>query len=67
MYGWGNNSFGQLGLGRKGIQTTPGYISEFSHTNIKKIVGGEHHTIFLTSEGDVYSCGKNDVGQLGLG
>ena len=34
---------------------------------IKKIVGGEHHSIFLTTKGEVYSCGKNDVGQLGLG
>lgn len=30
-------------------------------------MGGEHHTIFLDSEGYVYSCGRHDDGQLGLG
>jgi len=35
--------------------------------NIKKICGGEKHTLILTEEGEVYAWGGNDVGQLGLG
>ena len=34
---------------------------------VVKIVGGEHHTLILNNEGEVYGCGKNDDGQLGLG
>ena len=31
------------------------------------IVGGDEHTIVLTTEGKVYSFGRNDDGTLGLG
>ena len=29
--------------------------------------GGEHHSIALDNEGNVYSFGRNDNGELGLG
>lgn len=28
---------------------------------------GESHSLFLSSLGDVYSCGYNEFGELGLG
>ncbi len=31
-----------------------------------QISGGEHHTIFLISDGSVYACGRHDSSQLGL-
>ncbi len=33
---------------------------------VVEIAGGEHHTLFLTSAGRVFSCGRMDGGQLGL-
>jgi len=33
---------------------------------VVEIAGGEHHTIFLTSGGRVFACGRSDGGQLGL-
>lgn len=66
-YGWGNNAFGQLGIGNREHQKLATEIDFFRETNLVKIVGGEHHSIFLTAEGEVYACGRNDNGQLGLG
>lgn len=33
---------------------------------VVQISGGEHHTLFLLSDGSVFACGRNDSGQLGL-
>ena len=35
--------------------------------SVVAVAGGEHHTIALTSEGEVFGFGKNDDGQCGLG
>lgn len=32
---------------------------------MKAIAAGEFHTMYLTSSGTLYSCGNNEVGQLG--
>ena len=37
-----------------------------SHTVIQ-VATGRHHTLFLTYHGNMYSCGENESGQLGLG
>jgi alpha-tubulin suppressor-like RCC1 family protein len=34
---------------------------------ISDVAAGDHHTLFLTSTGAVFSCGKMDYGRLGLG
>jgi alpha-tubulin suppressor-like RCC1 family protein len=38
-----------------------------SGTVISKIATGRSHTLILLDNGDVYGCGSNAVGQLGLG
>ena len=66
--GCGANNYGQLGLGYTGSEIPkPTEITFFNGINIIQIVGGVHHTIFLTNDGKVYSCGANNDGQLGLG
>ncbi len=64
---WGLNNFGQLGIGHFENTATPTEIPEFEGKEIKNITGGEHHTIVLTTNGEIYGFGKNDEGQLGLG
>ncbi|CAH2105537.1 unnamed protein product [Euphydryas editha] len=34
-------------------------------THIKYVAAGEFHTLYLTNLGQLYSCGSNEVGQLG--
>jgi regulator of chromosome condensation len=48
-YGWGNNAYGQLGIGNNQHQTFPVEIEFFEGMEIKQIAGGEHHSIFLTN------------------
>jgi alpha-tubulin suppressor-like RCC1 family protein len=70
VYFCGWNYFGQLGLGNSGTgtdQTTPQLISTLNSLTISVIRCGHYHTLIITNEGEVYSCGFNSDGQLALG
>jgi alpha-tubulin suppressor-like RCC1 family protein len=67
VYSCGKNEYGQLGLGNTTQQTMPQQISSLNSFKISAIACGYWHTIFLTNEGNVYSCGENYDGQLGIG
>ncbi len=54
--------YGELVFG----QNIPMLVSE-APKNIIQISAGSYHTLALTNEGLIYSFGKNDYGQLGLG
>ncbi|XP_008325809.1 probable E3 ubiquitin-protein ligase HERC4 isoform X1 [Cynoglossus semilaevis] len=67
MLCWGNASYGQLGLGGidEEIVVEP-RICEFFHGKRVSDVGcGRRHTAILLEDGTVYTCGCNDLGQLG--
>ncbi|KAL0052745.1 hypothetical protein WJX82_006934 [Trebouxia sp. C0006] len=34
---------------------------------VTQVAAGHHHTLFLTESGNVWACGRNNRGQLGLG
>lgn len=66
LYGWGDNSCGQLGLGRKKPKIfipTEITIKE----KITQAVAGYAHTLCITKEGFLYSFGLNYKYQLGFG
>mmetsp|Transcript_7662 Transcript_7662/g.15589 ORF Transcript_7662/g.15589 Transcript_7662/m.15589 type:complete len:511 (-) Transcript_7662:134-1666(-) len=72
VYGWGMNNYGQLGWevptekGKAGNGFyEPKIIQSLSGKMITAIEGGEHHTIALTSEGQVLSFGRPTYGRLG--
>ena len=66
VYSCGDNGSGQLG--RTGDPVIPGIISDgIGSLTISAIACGAAHTVFLTNDGKVYSCGGNFTGQLGLG
>ncbi|KAG0575477.1 hypothetical protein KC19_5G006600 [Ceratodon purpureus] len=65
VYAWGRGDEGQLGVGDESDHPSPTPISAFAGKDIVHVAAGEYHTAFLTDEGEVYTTGNNDYGQLG--
>uniref|UniRef100_A0A8B9QBX2 HECT-type E3 ubiquitin transferase n=1 Tax=Apteryx owenii TaxID=8824 RepID=A0A8B9QBX2_APTOW len=67
MLCWGNASFGQLGLGGidEEIVLEPRKSVFFLNKRIRDVGCGLRHTVFALDDGTVYTCGCNDLGQLG--
>ena len=67
VYGWGNNSDGQTGVGPTGgSQLRPVPVSGMA-TNVVQLAGGFHFNVSLRSDGTVWAWGNNSSGQLGDG
>jgi alpha-tubulin suppressor-like RCC1 family protein len=63
---WGQNSYGQLGLGDTVDRSGPGPTIAFpTGVAAKEIAVGNEHTCSLTTIGRVMCWGRNNVGQLG--
>ncbi|ETK80662.1 hypothetical protein L915_13726 [Phytophthora nicotianae] len=67
LYTFGMNDCGQLGLDHTQHQTTPQLVKSLEGTEVSMVACGLYHTIICTAAGGLYTCGKNDYGQLGLG
>jgi alpha-tubulin suppressor-like RCC1 family protein len=69
VYSCGYNNYGQLGLGdttnRASVPTK--ITTNIGSLTISAISASWYHSIFLTNNGKVYACGRNDLGYLGLG
>ena len=75
MYVYGDNNYGQLGLGStvnwQDTQTELKYFKDnninivkiFSHKNRSEL----NNNFFIDNNGTVYACGYNSYGQLGIG
>ena len=65
VYSFGNNTYGQLGLGNDKSTNKPILIDDL--IGIIQISAGEYHSMVLMNDGRVYVFGSNNKGQLGLG
>jgi len=71
VWAWGTNASGRLGDGSTTNRYTPrqfhdpGDIGFFS--DAMAIAAGDHHSVVLTYAGNVWTCGNNVYGQLGIG
>ena len=66
LWGCGKNDYGQLGLGDTNSRYT--FTKVTTNTdNIKSVYCGKEHTVILKNDGTLWGCGRNDLGQLGLG
>ena len=68
-FGWGRNDFGQLGIGTKKDSAVfkPVFLRHLQDKKIVMTAAGDAHSLFLTDLGEVYSCGFNEYGELGIG
>ncbi|KAK0179955.1 hypothetical protein PV327_005649 [Microctonus hyperodae] len=68
VYGWGQNTCGQVGSGISTNQNTPRKInSGLTGKKIVQIYCGQTSSMAVTNNGEVYAWGNNSVGQLGIG
>ena len=67
MYSWGRATDGQLGLG--GIDEMhilrPRWKKHVREMSVRQVGCGLKHTVLLSEDGEVCSCGSNEKGQLG--
>jgi len=63
---WGDNGWGQLGNGTN-ISDSNVPVQVSSLTGIIKIAAGNGHSLALKNDGTVWTWGRNDLGQLGIG
>lgn len=67
VYIWGSNSNFNLGYENQQSKSNPEIVEYFRREklNIKQISMSKYHTVFLTADGQVYSCGHGHGGRLG--
>ncbi|EAR94877.2 chromosome condensation regulator RCC1 repeat protein (macronuclear) [Tetrahymena thermophila SB210] len=68
LYSFGSGLYGQLGQGKCENSITPDKVLYHEKDQkIIKIACGETHSLLLSEQGQVFACGENQRGQLGLG
>ena len=77
VWGWGNNTKGELGIGNDISQREPVTAKTLITTengeeiqeikDIVDIAAGYNHTLLLAKDGTVWASGYNNLGQLGNG
>ncbi|XP_078088320.1 RCC1 and BTB domain-containing protein 2-like isoform X4 [Mustelus asterias] len=68
VYAWGNNGYSQLGNGTTTQGLSPCQVStNLLHKKVTEVACGSHHSMVLTSDGEVYAWGYNNCGQVGSG
>lgn len=74
LWAWGHNGWGQLGLGNctnvnyatQVVTGNQGHASGFLQ-NVKQVAGGNAHAVVVLNDGNVYTMGSDQYGQLGDG
>ena len=67
VYVCGNNYNGQLGIGNNNNVYSFLNVNSLNNIKIIQIACGWNHSLILSDEGYVYSCGCNVSGELGIG
>ena len=65
LWAWGDNSFGELGLGDTTERHSPTQVGSAHDWAAVCCLG--HHSVALKKDGTLWAWGENSYGQLGLG
>ncbi|XP_047109428.1 secretion-regulating guanine nucleotide exchange factor isoform X1 [Schistocerca piceifrons] len=68
LLAWGANTYGQLGVGYKSelcAEPVEVRAPTIDPKLLTRLCGGGGHTLILDKNGNIYSCGWNNKGQLG--
>lgn len=71
LFSWGSDSHGQLGQQLEPtddkLVNRPKIVKSMATKTVVQVAAGYFHSAVLTSAGEIYTCGSNSHGQLGLG
>jgi alpha-tubulin suppressor-like RCC1 family protein len=67
LFAFGNNGYGQLGLSHYDDNHAPQRLEFFRGQRVKQIACGDSHCMVLVADDLVFSFGRNNCSQLGIG
>jgi len=67
VWSWGLGDFGLLGHGDEQGQLLPKKVEAFAGQRVVAVSAGDEHSLALTADGAVWSCGDGSYGLLGHG
>ncbi|MCP4753859.1 MAG: hypothetical protein GY866_23490 [Proteobacteria bacterium] len=67
IWAWGNNQYGQLGVGTDALKISPTELFPNTLSKWKSISAGAEYSLAVRFDGTLWAWGINSRGQLGLG
>jgi alpha-tubulin suppressor-like RCC1 family protein len=75
VYAWGENEYGQCGVQARQSESGTSILygptlvnfDDYYKPTIRQVSAGGHHSGFVDDIGRLFTCGKGDYGQLGIG
>ena len=64
LFGWGNNSYGQLANGTNGNNF---YVPTLLTNGVVAAAAGDNHSLYLDTNNTLWAVGQDNYGQLGIG
>eukprot|EP00192_Tetraselmis_astigmatica_P000681 CAMPEP_0117695176 /NCGR_PEP_ID=MMETSP0804-20121206/27995_1 /TAXON_ID=1074897 /ORGANISM="Tetraselmis astigmatica, Strain CCMP880" /LENGTH=1085 /DNA_ID=CAMNT_0005509221 /DNA_START=121 /DNA_END=3379 /DNA_ORIENTATION=- len=66
VYVWGRGDLGQLGTGEAVSRSEPKLVAALQDTTITHVAAGMFNSAFTSLDGELYTAGDNELGQLGF-
>ena len=67
LFVWGRGTNGRLGTGDENDRLKPTALTTALPRNVVAVAGGHHHSAAIDADGNLFTFGLNNYGQLGLG